>query len=85
MPIGSSGVRIGLSETVGGRGGNVPFIFKLIGVVVAVLCLYHMGSGRSASDPFAAMHAADRDCPNDGSHNLIRDANDEDKWVCVAE
>lgn len=32
-----------------------------------------------------AMKAADRDCPNDGSHNLIRDANDEDKWVCVAD
>jgi hypothetical protein len=32
-----------------------------------------------------ARKAADRNCPNDGAHNLIRDANDETKWVCVQD
>jgi hypothetical protein len=32
-----------------------------------------------------ARKAADRDCPNDGEHNLVRDANDETKWVCLRE
>jgi hypothetical protein len=32
-----------------------------------------------------ARKAADRDCPNDGEHNLVRDANDETKWVCIRD
>jgi hypothetical protein len=32
-----------------------------------------------------ARKAADRECPNDGEHNLVRDANDETKWVCIRD
>jgi hypothetical protein len=32
-----------------------------------------------------AFKAADRNCPNDGEHNLVRDANDETKWVCLGD
>ncbi len=32
-----------------------------------------------------AMKAADRNCPHDGEHNLVRDANDETTWVCLRE
>lgn len=59
--------------------------------LIAAACLVALaGSAQAATadDHKAdvdAYKAADRDCPNDGEHNLARDANDETKWVCIRD
>ncbi len=94
MPVGE--FRVGISEPVGRWSvANYPIEHKIVFVLIAAACLVFASRYWPQSQPsvsvtapaadMAAMKAADRECPNDGSHNLIRDANDEDKWVCVAE